>query len=219
MRGVAVAVILVLAAGAAGVYLLWPRGGGIQFAYVISFPPGFAGDRKAAAEEAARVLQGRVSVRCISSGATAYADGRILLRLANVTEDRVPELRAILEKRGEFRVKEADQPIVGSEDVLSAMADPPEGKQPTLTFQLSREAADRVRRAAKNQTKLAVAFDDAVVFHGVPHVPTPADEFFFPVSMADAEAQAWGAVFQGGRLPHPIGEPKVERYRGRGLRP
>jgi hypothetical protein len=66
---------------------------------------------------------------------------------------------------------------------------------------------------------LAVAFDDRLVSLPAGDGPARDGRWRFGVVLGALEASSWAIVLEAGPLPHPIGAPKVETYRGRSLKP
>ena len=202
-------VLVALAAGAAGVLWLWPSGGGVQLVYSVRFPPGFSGDRGAAARETAEVLQKRFALFQLSSGATPYPDGRVLLRVANVDEALVGGLRSMLEKRGDFEIRLAKKPvqIVNAHLMATTL-----GAHYVLTVNLPAGSPARI----DSQSDVELVLDGRVIAR--PPMD-PSAPVAFQVSMSPLEARDWAAALQSGPLPYAVGVPQVDTYRGRSLRP
>lgn len=198
-------VLVVLAAGAAGVLWLWPSGGGVQLVYAVQFPPGFSGDREAVARETAEVLQKRLTLCGLSSGAMSYPDGRVRLRVANVDEALVAQMRSVLERRGAFEVRRAKRRIQIGNARLTAISTGP-------GYVLAVDLLEDLEAPAEVELDL----DGRVIANPPLHSDEPAA---WQVSMSPVEARDWSVALRSGPLPYAVGVPQVDTYRGRSLRP
>lgn len=211
MRGVshAVIVLLVLAAGAAGLLWLWPADVGSQLIYTVQFPGGFSGDRGAVARQTADILSKKLALLSVSSGATAYPDGRVLIRARNVDPDRIQELRSALEGPGKFGVVADGEALhVHLVRLLN------ETLSSHLSVTVSPESARRFDRSASR-----ILFFDAEQVAQPNFSVSEDSKLSMRLTMKYPENRDWSIAFESGPLPFPLGAPQVERYRGRSMRP